>query len=173
MNMRMFRATITLIGGLLVMAAFASLASPQVSAAPLAALTETAEPPTATPVPPTATPVPPTAIAATATALPTEVPPAPTQTPFPEEEVDDDNEEPTATPISLVSTVIPPSPTMTAQPSETAAPTMTAAPSPTAQPLPASLPKTGDPASGGLSTALLLIGLALIALGAGVRQRRA
>jgi hypothetical protein len=194
-------ARIRLIGLLtglaLVLAAFVPAGSSGVLAAPLAALTQTAEPPTLTPIPPTATPVAPTATPdlpprpspsptattpATATALPTDVPPPATE-----------NDRPRSTPtptrtvgpiqiIPLPSAIArdePPSPTAEAPPAsgESVPPGATTVPAvpgdpgaPTQPAPPAALPSTGTVHSGS-PTALLLIGLALIGLSLGLRRK--
>lgn len=174
-----------LTGFALVLAALMPAGAPGVAAAPLAALTQTAEPPTLTPIPPSATPMPVTATpdlpprpdpTATATATATAAPP---------EIVENDRPRSTPTPTRTVGPIqviplpsaiardAPPSPTAEVPPAsgeETSA-------APSAQPAqpgtpaqPAVLPSTGTIHTGS-PTALFLIGLALIALSLGLRRR--
>jgi hypothetical protein len=138
-------------------------------AAPLRALTQTAEPPTQ--VPPTAEPptqVPPTA------EPPTQVPPTaepPTQVPPTAtlKRHDSSQDDPTATPTEEpTATIAPPSPTAE-PPSPTVEPTATA----TAQARrPARLPRTGEPYGTSGIAGLIVVALAALALGLRTRWAR-
>lgn len=184
------------LGLALVLAAFVPAGSAGVSAAPLAALTQTAEPPTLTPIPPTATPLPPTATPLPPTATP-DLPPRPdptataTATAAPPEVVENDRPRSTPTPtrtigpiqvIPLPSAIArdePPSATTEAPPAsgEVTPPGVPAQPGDTTQPgtpaqpaPPVVLPPTGTVHTGS-PTALLLLGLTLIGLSLGLRRK--
>jgi LPXTG-motif cell wall-anchored protein len=174
------RSFITTVGGLLVVLGLTMIAVPQgttptASAAPLLALTETAEPPTTTPVPPTDTPVPPTDTPVPPTDTPmivadTPVPPTNTAVPTrkPERERKD-TATPAPTETSIAVLADPPQSLATETPTaEPPTPAPTEAPSATSMP-PARLPRTGE--GDGAAWALLTLGASLLAGGSLLRRK--
>lgn len=178
------RSFVTIFGGMLVAFQLVVLlvplnAAPVAFAAPLLALTETAEPPTNTPVPPTNTPVPPTdtpvppadtAVVAVDTPVPPTDTPAPTSKPERERKPSA-----TAVPTDAVVVAFTAEPTLTLQPTEVpsvvpAVPTSVDVAVAAVQPVarPRRLPVTG---AGGGFPWLLVLGGGLLMAGLLLRRK--